>query len=241
MADLRRIYSEAEEARHQAVLRRVTSEEQALARRARQRRRAVHARALKRMLAALAVVVAAAIGWGVVVGPIGQFGFLAAIVALVVAWVVIVGSVRLPEVNVEALAQSDLPLLPERTAAWLQSQKPALPAPAVRLVDQIGTKLETLSPQLAALDPREPAAAEVRKLLADELPELVQGYTRVPEGLRRAEREGGAAPDRQLTDALGLIDTQLGEMSASLASGDLDRLTTQRRYLELKYKDDGAG
>ncbi|WP_294395613.1 hypothetical protein [uncultured Sphingomonas sp.] len=239
MADLRRIYSEADEARHQAVLRRVSSAEQALAKRARQRRRAAQARALKRMMIAAAVIVAAAIAWGVVIGPIGQMGFLAAAVALVLSWVAVITVSRVPEVNVEALGQSDLPQLPERTGLWLQSQRAALPPPAVQLVDAIGLKLDTLAPQLATLDPREPAAAEVRKLLADELPDLIQGYTRVPESMRKADRDG-LAPDRQLIEALGVVDSELARMSSDLASGDLQKLATQGRYLELKYRDDGT-
>jgi hypothetical protein len=239
MPDLRRIYSEAEEARHAAVLRRVTSAEQALARRARQRRRAAQARALTRMLIATAIIVAAAIGWGIVVGPIGQMGFLAAVVALVIAWVAVITVSRVPEVNVEALGQSDLPLLPERTATWLHSQRAALPAPAVTLVDSIGLKLETLGPQLAQLDPRELAAAEIRKLLAQELPDLIQGYAKVPEGFRKQERDG-IAPDRQLVEALGVVDSELARMSTDLASGDLQKLATQGRYLQLKYSDGDA-
>jgi hypothetical protein len=239
MPDLRRLYSDAEEARHAAVLRRVSTEEQQLARRARQRRRAAQARALKRMLIATAVIVAAAIGWGLVVGPIGQFGFLAAVIALVLSWVVIVGSMRVPQVSIEALAQSDLPLLPERTAVWLQAQRAALPPPAVRLVDAIGLKLETLGPQLGALDPREPAAFEVRKLLSQELPDLIQGYAKVPEGFRKQDRDG-VVPDQQLTEALRIVDEELGRMSADLANGDLNKLATQGRYLELKYRDEAA-
>ncbi|WP_420142599.1 hypothetical protein [Sphingomonas sp.] len=239
MPDLRRLYSDAEEARHAVVLRRVSTEEQQLARRARQRRRAAQARALQRMLIATAVIVAGAIGWGLVVGPIGQFGFLAAVIALVLSWVVIVGSMRVPQVSIEALAQSDLPLLPERTATWLQAQRAALPPPAVRLVDAIGLKLETLGPQLSALDPREPAAFEVRKLLSQELPDLIQGYAKVPEGFRTQDRDG-VAPDRQLTEALRIVDDELGRMSADLANGDLNKLATQGRYLELKYRDEAT-
>ena len=44
----------------------------------------------------------------------------------------------------------------------------------------------------------------------------------------------------ELAEALGVIDGQLAEVSSNLASGDLHRLATQQRYLELKYKDDGA-
>jgi hypothetical protein len=235
MPDPQRVMADAE-----ALLHRVSPEGRRLAQRARARRFRARMAMLRRMLAALAVVVAAAIAWGLAIGPIGQFGFLAAVVALVVAWVVIVGASRVPEITTEALGQSDLPALPQRTEAWLQRQRPALPAPAQRLADGIGVKLEAIAPQVQALDPAEPAAAELRKLLAQELPDLVEGYTRVPQALRGTARDGGPAPDQQLVAALSVVDTQLDELSAALAEGDLRRLATQGRYLELKYKDDGA-
>ena len=125
-----------------------------------------------------------------------------------------------------------------RIEAWLETQRPALPAPATRLVDGIDLKLETLGPQLATLDPREPAAAQVRKLLCDDLTELVNGYTRLPQALRRASRDG-ESPDRQRVDGLRLVDEELGRMTGELAGGDLHRLSVQGRYLELKYKGDG--
>ena len=77
----------------------------------------------------------------------------------------------------------------------------------------------------------------MRKLLSIELPELIEGYARVPLSMRKIERDGGPSPDRQLAEALGVVDEQLGQISADLASGDLHRLATQQRYLELKYKD----
>ena len=193
------------------------------------------------MVLATLVILFAAIGWGLAIGPIGQFGFLAALAALVISWVVIATMAREPEMTPQALATSDLALLPQRTEQWLQRQRPALPAPAIRLVDGIGLKLAQLGPQLASLDPREPVAVEVRKLLSTELPELIEGYARVPASLRKSERDG-PSPDRQLADALGVVDQQLAEMSANLASGDMRKLATQGRYLELKYKDDdGVG
>lgn len=235
MADPNRIVADAE-----ALLQRVSPEGRRLAARARERRLKRRLRTGRQMLIAFALIVAVAIGWGLVIGPIGQLGFLAAVVALVIAWVGIVAVSREPLETVQSLATSDLPLLPQRTEAWLQRQRAALPAPAARLIDGIGLKLETLGPQLQGLDPREPAAAELRKLLSVELPELIDGYSRVPANLRRAERDG-PSPDAQLIQALGVVDEQLAEMSASLASGDLRKLATQQRYLELKYRDDGDG
>ena len=234
MANADRVVADAE-----ALLHRVSPEGRKLAARARERRFRHRMRTLGRMGIAFAAIVLAAVLWGVAVGPIGQFGFLAAVVALVVAWVVIVTMSRVAEETPAMLAASDLPELPLRTEAYLQRQRPLLPPPAVRLVESIGARLEALGPQLAALDPREPAATAVRKLLAEELPELIQGYARVPAGLRRTARDG-IAPDRQLIEGLSVVDEELGRMSADLASGDLQKLATQGRYLELKYKDEGG-
>ena len=233
MANSDRIIADAE-----ALLRRVSPEGRQYAER--QRRRRLHAmtRTLRRLIVATGAILAAMFAWGLIIGPVGQFGLLAAVAAIVVTWVVIVGIGREPEETPQRLAQSDLSQLPSRTEAWLQRQRPALPAPAARLVDGIGLKLETLAPQLAGLDPAEPAAAGIRKLLSVELPELIEGYARVPQNLRKLERDG-PSPDRQLLDGLSLVDRQLTEMSEDLAAGDLRALATQQRYLELKYKDDG--
>ena len=59
-------------------------------------------------------------------------------------------------------------------------------------------------------------------------------------GERRREGRDGPSPDRQLIDGLAVVDGELARMTAQLASGDLHKLATQGRYLELKYKGDGA-
>ena len=85
----------------------------------------------------------------------------------------------------------------------------------------------------------EGAAVKISKLMAEELPELVEGYKRVPEGMRRAERNG-SSPDRQLVEGLQVVDEELARLSEQIVSGDLNKLATQGRYLELKYRgEDG--
>jgi hypothetical protein len=233
MADPHRVVADAE-----ALLQRVSPEGRRLAQRERQRRNRALMRAFVRASGATVAIILAAIAVGWVI-PIGQLGFLLALVATLAAWVVIFAMSHEPAETVQSLAASDITMLPQKTEAWLQRQRAALPAPAQRLADGIGLKLEALSPQLAGLDPREPAAAEVRKLLSIELPELIEGYTRVPVSLRQ-DATNGPAPDRQLVEALNVVDSELARMSADLASGDLNKLATQGRYLELKYKDEGG-
>lgn len=239
MRDLARITDEIAAqvaARGDEVLRRLSPEGRRQRQRMRERRRRAAARLARRLVATWFAIVLAALAAGLFIAPIGITGAMLVGLALVLATIAILFASRTPEPTQEALAGSDLPLLPQRTEEWLERQRPALPAPAARLIDGIGLKLEALAPQLATLDPREPAAAEVRKLLCDELPELVNGYKRVPEGLRRVSRDG-PSPDRQLLDGLSVVDGELSRMTAQLASGDLHKLATQGRYLELKYRN----
>lgn len=218
-------------------LRRVSPEGRARAQRARERRRKAFLRVAKRLVLTTLGIFLAAIVAGLILGPIGDTGVLVTALALVVAWAGIIFFSQSPEPTPEALVQTDLALLPGRTEEWLERQRPALPAPAARLVDGIGVRLDALGPQLQGLDPREPAAAEVRRLIGEELPELVKGYQRVPQTLRREVRDG-TSPDSQLIDGLRLVDSELQRMTEQLAAGDLDALATRGKYLELKYKGD---
>lgn len=224
------------------LIRRVSPEGRARARRIRERKRRAARRLMARFFLAAIAVAAATGAFGLIVAPVSSAGFLIALVAFALACALIVRVSREREPDVEATAAVALPLLPQRTEAWLERQRPALPPPAARLLDSIGVRLDALAPQLTDLDPRSVAAASVRKLLCEELPELVKGYRRVPEPLRRQGGDGGASPDRQLLDGLAIIDGEIARMTGQLASGDLHLLATRNLYLELKYKSgDGFG
>ncbi len=176
--------------------------------------------------------------YAIIVGPLGISG--AIIVALLFA-ALFLAAIFLPAGG-EDIAEADLPAtalarLPLSTEAWLASQRVMLPPPAQRLADGIGVRLEQLAPQLRTLNEQDPAAFEIRRLIADELPELVRGYERVPAHLRR-DGANGISPDKQLIDGLNVVDEELARMSEQLAAGELKQLATQGRFLELKYRDD---
>nr|WP_218625107.1 hypothetical protein [Sphingomonas sp. dw_22] len=212
-----------------------------VSRRAAQRRNAEVLRRVGRIVVADTAIVIAAIVAGLLLPTgIGMFGALAVFILLMLATVFFAIFPLGAAINVEQLAQTPLKALPLTTERWLESQRPALPAPVRTLVDSIGVKLETLAPQLATLDDASPAAGEVRKLLGEQLPELVKGYGRVPEPLRRVERNG-LTPDQQLAQGLQVIDDEIGQMSAQLAQGDLDLLATRGRYLQIKYQGEELG
>ncbi len=202
--------------------------------RARRRREAEVLRRLGRIAAAdLAIIVGAlVIGWFM---PLGLGGAMIVMALLIAATALFALMPVTRAVAVEQLVQAPLKSLPSQTERWLSAQRPALPAPAMTLADAIGVKLDTLSAQLVGLNEAEPAAAEVRKLVGEQLPELVRGYQRVPEPLRRVPRNG-RTPDEQLVDGLKLIDGEIAAMTAQLAQGDLDSLATRERFLQIKYQ-----
>lgn len=219
----------------EAVLRRHSERGKSLTSRARERRNASIMRRLGRIAgAAFAIIIAAMIaGWFMPLGTSGVMIVLGLLLVTTLFFALLPGK---RAVSPDKLADSALTALPLKTEIWLENQRKALPAPAVTLVDSIGVKLETLAPQLERLGEQDPAAHEIRKLLADHLPELVTGYQSIPAPLRREERNG-RVPEKQLIEGLSVIDAEIGRMSEQLASGDLDKLATQNRFLELKYQE----
>lgn len=220
----------------EAMIRRVSPEGRARAHEERQRRRRAMLRLVARIvLAGIAILIAAGLIDRFVV-PLGSSGIAATLVAFAVACVAILYASREPPPSVATLAMTDLQLLPARTGEWLEAQRPALPAPAARLLDDIGARLRAMTPQLAALDPQEPAAAAVRKLLTSELPDLLAGYQAIPAPLRDRVREGTQrSADAHLLHGLGVVDGEIARMTEQLARGAFDELAVQHRYLELKY------
>ncbi|AOF95993.1 hypothetical protein [Sphingobium sp. RAC03] len=219
----------------EAVLRRHSERGQSLSARARQRRNAGLMRKVKYAFWAVLAVLLGSMVAGFVL-PLGTTGVMIALGVMIAALLLIALLPTETKVKSEALAQTPLTALPLQTEIWLENQRKALPAPAITLVDSIGVKLETLAPQLERLDPQDPAAQDVRRLLSDHLPELVTGYQSIPQPMRREERNG-RVPEQQLIDGLGVIDAEIARMSEQLASGDLNKLATQNRFLELKYQE----
>lgn len=193
---------------------------------------------IRRVAIACLGILVAAFAYGLFIGPLGIGGILAVALTLFLASILMFmlptsKPIRVPDLA--SLPKLPLPQLPTQTKAWLDSQRLALPAPARTLADGIGVKLAALGPQLSTLDEREPAAAAVRRLVGDELPELVRGYAAVPPAMRKANIDG-LVPERQLLDGLQVVDTELTRMSEQLARGDLEKLAVQGKYLELKYQ-----
>ena len=180
------------------------------------------------------------IGAGIVGAIIDGIGFWGVMITGVLGAAAVYALMRYPEMpmpTTESLRQTDLGTLAGKTEIWLEAQRPALPAPAIPVVQNIGLRLDALAPQLQTLAETDPASREVRKLVGEHLPELINGYKRIPEPLRRQDN-GGKTPEQQLVDGLKRIDREIETMTGQIARGERDKLATRERFLEIRY--DGA-
>ena len=76
----------------------------------------------------------------------------------------------------------------------------------------------------------------MRKLVGEHLPDMIDGYRKIPDHLRREERTG-VTPEKQFLDGLQMISTEIDSVTRQLAAGALDNLAIKTRYLEYKYGD----
>ena len=188
-----------------------------------------------RIVIAAGLILVAAGVIGTIVDGIGFAGVMLTLLAIVAAGFLFARYPRMSVPKAEDLPREKLDVLAGKTEIWLETQRPALPAPAVTLLDTIGAQLDALAPQLQTLDEREPAAMEVRKLVGEHLPELITGFRRIPPHLQKEERNG-QTPEQQLVKGLGVIGGEIDTMTRKLANGELDKLAVRERYLELKYQ-----
>jgi len=203
---------------------------------------AVHARRLERktrsigrrlrnmLLGALAVVLSAFM-FGMFVAPLGFLGIVVTALAAMSMMVFLSSWPREREPTLEKLPETPLAALPAQVEDWLETQRKALPAPAVREVDRIMAQLGALSPQLKKLDPTSVMAEDARRLLGDHLPRLVRSYAEVPQ-THRASPEASA----HFRDGLKVVGTEIDRMTTTIARESLTALEVEGRFLETRYK-----
>ena len=176
---------------------------------------------------------------GTVIGGLG-FGGVMAVGIATLATLYVLGKfprMKVPKVG-DIMKGGDIKALVARTELWLEHQRGILPKTAQSLIDKIGSQLDTLGVQLEGLDQNHPTAREIRKLVGEHLPEMVESYRKIPAHLRGEIRAGDQAPDQQLTGSLSKISDEIDSITRQLAEGTLDDLAIKGRYLDYKY---GAG
>ena len=187
----------------------------------------------------LLAIMAAATLAGIIIDGIGFTGIVIAFCAVVAATLLFSNFPKVKIPRRSDLNTGDVRHMVARTELWLEHQRPALPAPAVTLVDQIGVQLDALGVQLESIEPLHPAAVETRKLVGETLPGMVDAYRKIPAHLRREQRAGGT-PDDQLVESLGKISKEIDSVTRQLADGALDDLAIRTRYLDYRYGAEGT-
>ena len=185
------------------------------------------------LLAVFAIWVAGGIA-GAILGGIGFWGVMAVVLATAIAIGIFSSFPKLKTPKRVDINKGTVQQMVGRTELWLEAQRPALPAPAVRIVDDMGVQLDALGLQLDGLDQNHPKAREVRSLVGEQLPQMIDSYRRIPANLR-TEKRAGATPDEQLTDSLGKISGEIDSITRQLAEGSLDDLAIKHRYLDYKF------
>ncbi len=79
---------------------------------------------------------------GVILNGIGFVGVMALVIASIVAIGVLGNYPKLKTPKRADINKGDVKTLVGRTELWLEAQRPALPPPAVNIIDQIGVQLD---------------------------------------------------------------------------------------------------
>ncbi|MEZ5694649.1 MAG: hypothetical protein R3D99_12640 [Altererythrobacter sp.] len=191
-------------------------------------------RKLVRVLLAVFGILVAASFAGMLLNGIGFWGLLITVIAIIVATGTLGTFPKMKVPKRAELNKGNVRQMVGRTELWLENQRPALPAPAARIVEDMGVQLDALGLQLETVDQDHPATQEVRKLVGEVLPETVDSYNKIPRHLR-SEKRAGSTPDEQLTESLGKISKEIDSVTRQLAEGSLDDLAIRHRYLDYKY------
>lgn len=165
---------------------------------------------------------------------LGVEGFVLMLLAMASAFVLLALFPRMRILATAKVSTLQLDELVDRTPMWLETQRHLLPNTTHAVVDELATRLQDLSPQLATLNENEPAAREIRKLLGEHLPSLIGSYTNIPEA-RRQQPHAGSTPQEQLKDGLVTVAREVVAIANAVARGELDSLAIRGRFLAARY------
>jgi hypothetical protein len=209
------------------------------AKRERERLNAGLARTLATVVVAVGVIWLAAVVIGVLLKPIGMFGFLGAIAASIAVAVALMARGGRRTISTPAPA-ADLPNGPmvERFDSYLYRTRRALPAAAQAQIDAISSLLPPLRETLERVDALDPTAQDARRLMSIHLPGLIDRYARVPAAFRQEQDGEGKTVDERLVEGLAAGRQALAETAQQLARADIAAVETQGRFIKSRYGEE---
>jgi hypothetical protein len=186
---------------------------------------------------AIAALIVATIGFGLIVGPIGITGLF--VVAVAILAILLLFSVW-PTEPTRVAYNEQLPTgtVVRQLESMLVRRRAALPAPAVQRTDAIGAQLPLLESRLAEVDALDPLAQDARRLMGKHLPELIERYERIPADYRHQPDGEGLTADQRLVASLDAARQALGDIGDKLVQGDRQAFETQGRFIESRYKEE---
>lgn len=212
---------------------------QEAARRERHRLNAGFGRTLSKVGIAIGAIWLATIVFGLF-NPIGMFGFLAVLIVTVVVAGVLIARGGQEAVSAPA-PSTDLPNGPmvDRFDSYIYRVRRALPAPAQAQLDSISAALPPLKETLERVDTLDPRAQDARRLMSVHLPNLIDGYLKVPQAYRSEQDGEGKTVDERLIESLAATRAALTDVSQQLARQDVAAFETQGRFIKSRYGEQG--
>jgi hypothetical protein len=131
---------------------------------------------------------------------------------------------------------ASLPLgeLAVRAEEGLLDRCDQLPGRALPAADAIVARLRELQPHLATLGPALPLAGDVRRLIGQHLPRLVESYLALPDSARAPRSESSA----RLVESLDIVAAELGNLLVACCRDSQASFDTQSRFIEARYRGD---
>lgn len=176
------------------------------------------------------------LGYGAAVAPVGT----TAMIAAGAATLVVAGTAMLWPAQASGggkISSTELLALAGNAEDWLLDQRKSLPGRALPAVDAVFVRFQDLQPRLAALDPHSTLAWELRRLLAEHLPRLIQSYAELPQVVQDEDRT--LLP--RLIEGLGTVERELARICKECSRDHLTTFEAQERFLATRYGDSRFG
>ena len=194
------------------------------------------ARRVTGMGAAIAALIVATIGFGMIVSPIGITGLF--LVGVAILAILVLFSVWPAEPKrVPYSEQLPTSIVVRQLEGVLVRERAALPAPAASRLDAIGAQLPLLESRLAEVDPLDPLAQDARRLMGKHLPDLIDRYERIPAAYRHQADGEGMTADQRLVASLDAARNALDDIGTRLTESDRQAFEAQGRFIESRYRD----
>ena len=128
-----------------------------------------------------------------------------------------------------------LPELAVRAEEGLLDRCDDLPGRALPAADRIMAGLREIQPHLYDLGPRDEAlAGEIRRLVGQHLPQLVDSYMALP----YQSRTGNAESTRRFVESMGIVADEMEHLLQQCCHDRQSAFDTHSRFIESRYRED---